>query len=54
MLPDLDDYVLDLHNARDVPVDAGRFGLDEYIEHLIEFMQETVRAPTSSRSASRV
>ena len=40
MLPDHDVYVLDWHNARDVPVDAGRFGLDEYIEHLIEFMQE--------------
>jgi poly(3-hydroxybutyrate) depolymerase len=40
MLPDHDVYVLDWHNARDVPVDAGRFGLDEYIEHLMEFMRE--------------
>jgi poly(3-hydroxybutyrate) depolymerase len=38
MLPDHDVYVADWHNARDVPAKAGPFGLDEYIDHLIEFM----------------
>ena len=38
LLPDHDVYVADWHNARDVPVSAGRFGLDEYIEHLIDFL----------------
>ena len=40
MLTDHDVYVADWHNARDVPVSAGRFGLDEYIEHLIAFLRE--------------
>ena len=38
MLQDHDVYITDWHNARDVPLDAGRFGLDEYAEHLITFM----------------
>jgi polyhydroxyalkanoate depolymerase len=38
MLADHDVYITDWHNARDVPVTAGRFGLDEYTEHLIEFL----------------
>ena len=37
-LPDHDVYITDWHNARDVPLAAGRFGLDEYTEHLIEFL----------------
>jgi len=40
LLADHDVYVADWHNARDVPVAAGRFGLDEYIEHLIDFVVE--------------
>jgi len=40
MLQDHDVYVVDWHNARDVPVSAGRFGLDEYIEHLMTFLRE--------------
>jgi len=39
MLADHDVYVADWHNARDVPVDEGPFGLDEYISHLIEFTE---------------
>ncbi len=35
---DHDVYITDWHNARDVPLDAGRFGLDEYIEHMIQFL----------------
>ena len=38
LLPDHDVYVADWHNARDVPVTPGRFGLDEYVEHLIDFL----------------
>ncbi len=39
MLPDHDVYLTDWHNAREIPVSAGAFGLDEYTEHLIEFLQ---------------
>jgi len=38
MLADHDVYVADWHNARDVPVEDGRFGLDEYVEHIIDFV----------------
>lgn len=38
MLADHDVYITDWHNARDVPVFAGRFGLDEYIEHMMQFL----------------
>ena len=37
LLRDHDVYVTDWHNVRDVPASAGRFGLDEYIDHLIAF-----------------
>jgi polyhydroxyalkanoate depolymerase len=40
LLPDHEVYVADWHNARDVPADAGPFGLDEYIEHLMGFLRE--------------
>jgi len=39
MLPEHDVFITDWHNARDVPLTAGRFGFDEYIEHLIKFME---------------
>ena len=39
MLPDHDVYLADWFNARDVPVQAGRFGLDEFIEHIIDFLR---------------
>ena len=38
MLADHDVYITDWHNARAVPLDAGRFGLDEHIEHLVDFL----------------
>ena len=37
-LQDHDVYITDWHNARDVPMSAGRFGMDEYIEHVIDFL----------------
>ncbi len=39
MLPDHEVYLTDWHNARDIPVEAGRFGFDEYIEHIIQFIE---------------
>jgi len=39
MLPDHDVFITDWHNARDVPLFAGRFGVDEYVEHLIKFLE---------------
>ena len=38
-LADHDVYITDWHNARDVPLTAGRFGLDEYIEHIMQFLE---------------
>jgi polyhydroxyalkanoate depolymerase len=38
MLPEHDVYLTDWHNAREVPVSAGRFGLDEYTQHIIDFL----------------
>jgi poly(3-hydroxybutyrate) depolymerase len=32
-------YITDWHNVRDVPLSAGRFGLDEYTEHLMHFLE---------------
>ncbi len=39
LLPDHDVYVTDWFNARDVAIGHGRFGLDEYIEHVIGFLE---------------
>jgi polyhydroxyalkanoate depolymerase len=38
MLPEHDVYITDWHNARDIPTSAGRFGFDDYVTHLIEFL----------------
>ncbi len=38
VLQDHDVYVTDWHNVRDVPLAEGRFGLDEYIQTLIDFL----------------
>lgn len=39
MLADHDVYITDWHNPRDVPLAAGRFGFDEYVEHVISFIR---------------
>jgi poly(3-hydroxybutyrate) depolymerase len=39
LVADHDVYVTDWHNARDVPLDEGRFGLDDYIAELIAFVE---------------
>jgi polyhydroxyalkanoate depolymerase len=38
MLPEHDVYITDWHNARDIPTSAGRFGFDDYVTHLIDFL----------------
>jgi poly(3-hydroxybutyrate) depolymerase len=38
MLPEHDVFITDWHNARDVPLIAGRFGIDEYVQHLIDYL----------------
>ena len=38
LLQDHDVHVTDWHNVRDVPLAAGRFGLDEYTQHIIDFL----------------
>lgn len=39
MLPDHDVYVTDWKNARDIPTDIGCFGFDEYVDHIIAFLE---------------
>ena len=39
LLQDHDVYITDWHNARDMPVSAGAFGFDEYVEHVIQFLE---------------
>ena len=38
LLLDHDVHVTDWHNVRDVPMSEGRFGLDEYTQHIIDFL----------------
>jgi poly(3-hydroxybutyrate) depolymerase len=39
LLQDHDVYITDWHNARDIPVSAGVFGFDEYVEHIMNFLE---------------
>jgi poly(3-hydroxybutyrate) depolymerase len=38
LLQDHDVYITDWHNPRDIPREEGRFGLDDYSQHLIDFL----------------
>ncbi|MET0375018.1 MAG: polyhydroxyalkanoate depolymerase [Rhizorhabdus sp.] len=40
LLRDHDVYVTDWKNARDVPVAAGHFGFDDYVDHVVHFLEE--------------
>lgn len=40
MLPEHDVYITDWHNGRDAPLSAGRFGFDDYVAHLITFLEK--------------
>ncbi len=39
LLPDADVYVTDWHNARDIPVSAGKFDIEDYTLYLMDFMK---------------
>lgn len=39
LLPDADVYVTDWHNARDIPVSAGKFDVEDYTLYLVDFMR---------------
>ena len=45
LLQDHDVYITDWHNPRDIPRSEGRFGLDDYTEHLIDFLGTARSAP---------
>ena len=40
LLPDHDVYITDWHNAREVPIAAGPFGFDDYVDLLMRFFVE--------------
>jgi poly(3-hydroxybutyrate) depolymerase len=39
MLPEHDVYITDWHNVRDVSVESGAFGFDDYIDQIIRFLE---------------
>jgi len=39
MLPDCDVHITDWHNARDIPLGDGAFGLEAYVDHIIRFLE---------------
>ena len=39
LLPDADVFVTDWHNARDIPVSAGKFDVEDYTLYLAEFIK---------------
>ncbi len=39
LLPDADVFVTDWHNARDIPISAGKFDVEDYTLYLVEFMR---------------
>jgi polyhydroxyalkanoate depolymerase len=39
LLPDNDVYITDWRNARDAPLAEGAFGFDEYVSHVIQFLE---------------
>src|ERR1043165_292875 len=40
LLQDHDVYITDWHNPRDIPLNAGRVGLEDYTDHLIDFLDK--------------
>lgn len=40
LLNDCEVYVTDWHNARDIPVSAGKFDVEDYTLYLVDFMRE--------------
>ncbi len=39
LLPDCETYITDWHNARDIPVSAGKFDVEDYTLYLVDFMR---------------
>ncbi|GAA6200284.1 polyhydroxyalkanoate depolymerase [Aquicoccus sp. SU-CL01552] len=39
LLPDCELYVTDWHNARDIPVSAGKFDIEDYTLYLVDFLR---------------
>jgi len=39
LLPDTELYITDWHNARDIPVSAGKFDIEDYTLYLVDFMR---------------
>lgn len=39
LLADHDVFITDWHNAREAPLGDGRFGFDEYVQHIIDFVE---------------
>ena len=39
MLPEHDVCITDWHNAREASSDGGRFGFEDYVEHIIKFLE---------------
>ena len=39
LLPDCEVYITDWHNARDIPVSAGKFDIEDYTLYLVDFMR---------------
>ncbi|MCK5749240.1 MAG: polyhydroxyalkanoate depolymerase [Oricola sp.] len=40
LLQDHEVYITDWTNARDVPLEAGSFGVEDYVEYIIRFLEE--------------
>ena len=39
LMPDCEVYVTDWHNARDIPVSAGKFDVEDYTLYLVDYMR---------------
>lgn len=39
LIPDTDLYITDWHNARDIPVSEGKFDVEDYTLHLVNYMR---------------
>jgi poly(3-hydroxybutyrate) depolymerase len=49
MLPRHDVYITDWRDAKLVPLEAGRFDLEDYVDYLIEFLDHVGGGPEGSR-----
>jgi poly(3-hydroxybutyrate) depolymerase len=39
LLPDCELWITDWHNARDIPVSAGKFDIEDYTQYLVDFIR---------------